>query len=151
MKKHMKLSWGKGIAITIVFFMIITFVMVGISFMQKNDLVANNYYEKELKYQEQIDIKRNSALLKESVSLMQNGNIIEVRFPASLDFSSVMGNIKFYRPSDKEKDFSLPLKLDDNGEMVIVPDQIAKGLWKVQLNWSLKDKNYFNEETLLIH
>ena len=40
------MTWGTGIAISIVLFVIITAVMVWIAFIQKVDLVANNYYEK---------------------------------------------------------------------------------------------------------
>ncbi len=146
----MKISWGKGIVVSIIIFVLITAVMVWIAFMQKVDLVANNYYDKEIKYQDQIELMKNSSSLKEKISVKQDGNSIEILFPASLDFSNAMGQVKFYRPSDSGKDFSLPLKLDSNGKMFVSSEQISKGLWKVQLNWTLNNKNYFNQESVIV-
>ena len=146
----MKMNWGKGIAISIVLFVIITAVMVWIAFIQKVDLVANNYYDKELKYQERIDLMKNSSSLKGRISISQNSKSVDIQFPDSLDYNIIMGNIKFYRPSDSDKDFSLPIKLDEKGVMSVISDKISKGMWKLQINWSMKDKNYFNEESIMV-
>jgi nitrogen fixation protein FixH len=146
----MKNSWGKGIVISIIIFLVITAVMVWIAFMQKVDLVANNYYEKELKYQERIDVMKNSSSLKGRILVSQNSKSVDIQFPDSLDYNVIMGNIKFYRPSDSDKDFSLPVKLDEKGIMSVISDKISKGLWKIQINWTMKDKNYFNEESFMV-
>lgn len=146
----MKNSWGKGIVISLVAFVVVVAVMVLIAFIQKTDLVANNYYENELKYQDQIDMMKNTASLKEKVTVSQAGNSLAIRFPGSIDFSNVMGIVKFYHPSDAVNDFSLPLKLDSDGLMAINWEKISKGLWKVKLNWSLKDKKYFSEVSIII-
>lgn len=146
----MKNSWGKGIVISIVIFLVITTVMVWIAFMQKVDLVANNYYEKELKYQERIDVMKNSSSLKGRILVSQNSKSVDIQFPDSLDYNVIMGNVKFYRPSDSDKDFSLPVKLDSKGIMSVTSDKISKGMWKIQINWTMKDKNYFSEESLMV-
>ena len=146
----MKNYWGKGIVISIIVFFIITAVMVWIAFIQKVDLVANNYYDKEIKYQEQIDLMNNSKLIKGKFLVNQTDRSVKIRFPDSLDYPGIMGNIKFYRPSDKDIDFSIPLMLNDSGEMSVISDKITHGLWKLQINWTLKDKKYFNEESIMI-
>ncbi|MFI5144066.1 MAG: FixH family protein [Ignavibacteria bacterium] len=146
----MKMSWGKGIVISIVLFFIITTVMVLIAFMQKVDLVVNNYYEKELTYQERIDVMKNSSSLKGKINVSQSSKSVDIQFPDSLDYNVIMGNIKFYRPSDSDKDFSLPIKLDEKGIMSVISDKISKGMWKIQINWTMKDKNYFSEESLMV-
>ena len=140
----MKISWGKGIAISLVVFVVVVGVMVVISFMHKTDLVANNYYEKELKYQDQIEMMKNYASLNEKITVKQTGNSLVIRFPKSIDFTNAMGVVKFYHPSEEVNDFTLPLKLDSDGVMALNWDKTSKGLWKVQLNWSLNDKKYFN-------
>jgi hypothetical protein len=52
------MSWGKGIILVFVVFVLGIGVLVYRSMTKNIDLVTTNYYEKELKYQEQID-KRN--------------------------------------------------------------------------------------------
>ena len=146
----MKISWGKGIVISIVIFMLITIVLVVISFMQRTDLVANNYYEKEIKYQEQIETMKKTALLNNPVSVSQGDNSIVVAFNDSLDYSNVMGTMKFYRPSDEKKDFSIPLKVENNGKMYVSSDSIEKGFWKIQINWSIDGNKYFKEVSIVL-
>jgi hypothetical protein len=50
-----KLNWGTGIVITIIVFPLISFAMIFHFMNQKVDLVTDNYYEKTLVYQNQID------------------------------------------------------------------------------------------------
>lgn len=146
----MKISWGKGIVISLIFFMLITIVLVVISFMQRIDLVANNYYEKEIKYQEQIETMKKTALLNNPVSVSQGENSVVVMFNDSLDFTKIMGTMKFYRPSDEKKDFSIPLKIENNGKMYVSSESIEKGFWKIQINWSVDGNKYFKEVSIVL-
>jgi hypothetical protein len=130
----MKLNWGKGILITIVMFVIIIFIMVGISMTKNVDLVANNYYEKEIKYQEQIDLMKKTNSLKENAKIDFDGINVNISFPKSADISSIKGTVNFYRPSDSKKDFNIPINADADGIMKIENDKFPKGLWKVRLS-----------------
>ena len=129
----MNLNWGKGIFITIVLFVIIVFIMVGISITRNVDLVANNYYEKEIKYQEQIDLLKKSNTLKENAKIDFDGTNVNISFPKNMDINSLKGTVNFYRPSDSEKDFNMPVNADANGTMKIGYEKFSKGLWKVQI------------------
>lgn len=146
----MKISWGKGIVVSIVIFVLITAALVVVSFMQRIDLVANNYYEKEIKYQEQIETMKNTARLNNPVKVTQDVHSVVVAFNDSLDFSKIMGTVKFYRPSNEQKDFSIPLKVENNGKMSVSSDSIEKGFWKIQLNWSVDGNKYFNEVSIIL-
>ena len=59
------MHWGKGILFSIIIFLAGTAFMVVIAVNSPADLVVKNYYEKGVKYQEQIDrINRTNALSK---------------------------------------------------------------------------------------
>ncbi len=146
----MKLNWGKGIFITIVLFMVIVFIMVGISMTKNVDLVANNYYEKEIKYQEQIDLLKKTNALNENAKIDFDGANVNISFPKNMDNNSLKGTINFYRPSDSKKDFNMQINADANGTMQISNEKFSKGLWKVQINWESTGEKYFTEQTLLI-
>lgn len=146
----MKLNWGKGIFITIILFVVIVFIMVGISITRHVDLVANNYYEKEIKYQEQIDLLKKTNTLKENAKIDYDGANVNISFPKNLDINSLKGTISFYRPSDSNKDFGMQINADENGTMKIGSEKFSKGLWKVQINWESAGDKYFTGQTLLI-
>src|SRR5690606_6670306 len=99
-----KINWGTGIVISIIIFMIISVSMMLIFINQKVDLVTENYYEKTLVYQEQIDIKKRTAELKEDVEINYDGNNINIIFPKSILNEISSGEIYFYRPSDSNQD-----------------------------------------------
>jgi hypothetical protein len=66
----MKINWGTGIVIAIGLFM--TFILVLVYKMtvdQKynHDLVVEEYYKKELAFQEEIDAEKNALSLSERI------------------------------------------------------------------------------------
>jgi hypothetical protein len=92
------MSWGKGIILVFAVFMIGIGVMVYKSMTKNIDLVTKDYYETELKYQEQINKINNTNSLKEGLKLEYNGKSIIINYPA--DKSKISGEISFYKPSD---------------------------------------------------
>jgi hypothetical protein len=51
----MKFNWGTGIVLSFIIFAASILMIVLFPFNQKADLVSDNYYEREIKFQEQID------------------------------------------------------------------------------------------------
>jgi hypothetical protein len=146
----MKISWGTGIVIVIIIFMAITIATVIFMMNQDVDLVSDDYYEKGIKYQQQIDIENRSQRLKENVKMEWTGNMFEISFPEEYSNRSITGEIFFYRPSDAKKDFKLPLSLTDRNQFIPVQG-LEKGLWRVQLNWNLDNKeNYYSETSFIL-
>ncbi|HSL89068.1 MAG TPA: FixH family protein [Ignavibacteriaceae bacterium] len=145
----MKISWGTGIVIAIVIFMALTIATVIFMMNQDVDLVSSDYYEKGIKYQEQIDMENRSQRLKDNVKMEWSGNLFEISFPDEFEDQAISGEIFFYRPSDSKKDFRLPLNITDLKQYIPVQG-LEKGLWRVKLNWNLKNKDYYYSETSFI-
>lgn len=145
----MKFSWGTGILIAILIFMAITVVTVIFMMNQDVDLVSKDYYEKGVKYQEQIDLINRSNELDVPVKMEFNGSILVVVFPDEFINQNISGKISFYRPSDSKKDFDLHLSLTD-GSQIIPVKGLDKGFWRVQLNWNLNNKEDYYTETSFI-
>lgn len=151
MKKSLKFNWGTGIFISIVVFMIITVILTVIFMNQRVDLVTNNYYEKTLAYQNQIDTYKRTAELKERVSFNYAGDKISLSFPGSFIQQVNDGMLYFYRPSDSRKDFRVPIQLDKNGTQTFNTAKIDKGYWKVEILWKMNNQNYKMEKSVLIY
>jgi hypothetical protein len=145
----LKFNWGTGIVISMIIFMLVTTGMMILFINQKVDLVTDNYYDKELKFQQQIDKVNNTNNLKEKIELKYDGKRVIVKFPESYIPGKPSGELLFYRPSDNKKDFKIPLSIDSAGVQVVPFSSLDKGYWKVQLHWSMKSAEYFNELSFL--
>ena len=151
MKKFLKFNWGTGIFLAIVFFMIITIILTVIFMNQRVDLVTNNYYEKTLTYQNQIDTYKRTARLKEKVAFNYADNKINLSFPGSFLQKVNNGKLYFYRPSDSRKDFTVPIQLDEEGSQTVNTTRIDKGYWKVEIQWTMNNEDYKMEKSVLIY
>ena len=149
--KKSRINWGTGILITIILFMSIT-VLTGIYLMNQDvQLVTDNYYEKDLKYQNQIDKLNRTAALEEKVEIKFDGLAVELVFPTSFDKSKLSGEIYFYRPSDRKKDFTIPLTLNSEARQIIPVTRIDKGFWRIKLSWSSDGIEYYNERAITVN
>jgi len=145
-----KFNWGTGIVVSLIFFMLVTSGMMILFINQKVDLVTDNYYDKELKFQQQIDKVNNANQLTEKIEMNYDGQMVQIKFPASYVSSKPSGEIFFYRPSDISKDFKVPLSMDSTGMQVVPVTALDKGLWKIQLHWLMSESEYFNELSFVI-
>ncbi len=144
----MKFNWGTGIVLLLVlFFGAIAFIII-FPFNQKVDLVTDDYYQKELKYQEQIDRSSRTKMLKEEIILAQNRKTVEIIFPES--YGKVSGEIMFYRPSDLAQDFSISINTNNEGKQTIGIGELAPGLWKVKIIWTMQGQEYYFEKAIMI-
>jgi hypothetical protein len=144
-----KFNWGFGIIAIFILFFITLGIMAFISFNNPSDLVTNSYYDKELKYQDEIDKMNNTAQLKNKPVIEKKDNGIFIFFPDSFDFRKIKGKVKMYKPSDMKGDFEENLSLDEHGTMLIPLNMFTKGVYKTQLNWSLDGKNFYDERSFI--
>jgi hypothetical protein len=145
-----KFSWGTGIVIGIIVFVVISVSMTVIFMTQDVSLVSDNYYEKSLSYQEEIDKQNRTKLLNEEVEINYNGEVISILFPSDYISGKMNGEIYFYRPSDQKMDFKIPLRLSETGTQIIPTQNIEKGFWRLKLNWEMDGNGYYNERAITV-
>ncbi len=148
--KKSKMNWGKGILISIILFFLINIIVIVFAFNEKVDLVTKNYYEKEIKYQEEIDKQNNSSILEQNIDVNYNQREVIIKFPINFRMNLIEGNIHFYRPSDSQNDFLVDLKLDSLGFQRINTSGIKPGAWKIIFNWKYLDKEFLESRELFI-
>ena len=146
----MKMNWGTGILIGIIIFIVIVFTMTVIFMSQDVHLVTDNYYEKTLKYQDEIDKQSRTMALDEEVAIKFDGKLVNILFPADYMKKNVSGEIYFYRPSNPALDIKVPLQLSENGSQVIPVKRLEKGYWRLKINWMMGDNSYYNEKPIII-
>ena len=143
-----KWNWGWGIFLSIVLFMVTIIIIVATMMNREVDLVTDKYYDKEIKYQQQIDKEKRTAELNENVNIEYKGNFLSLTFPKD---EKTTGNLYFYRPANLHKDFRVPINLDNNFSQLLDVSKLDKGLWKLQINWSINKKDYYTEKTLMLN
>lgn len=146
----MKLNWGKGIFAAYTVFMIVVLGTVAFTTTVDVDLVADDYYEQEIKYQNEIDKKNRTNQLTEQVDVILEKENVKISFPKN-SYEYISGKINFYRPSDEKLDFSLDIKIDSTVSQIIPRGKLAKGLWKVKVDWRHFNQEYLNEKIIVIN
>ena len=146
-----KLSWGTNIAIVYTLFAIGTLALVFVFMGQDVGLVTNDYYAKEIKYQDQIDKMNRTKALPEQLDISVEPINVKFTFPKIFKVMDYEGKIKFYRPSDKTKDFSVTISPDSTHSQFIQTTNLEKGLWKIQVDWIVKGNSYFNEKIIMVN
>jgi len=141
----MKFNWGHGISIFLVIFIIITVsgvVYISTNKAFDNELVSENYYEDELKFQDEIDKVNNAAKLDTKLIYRTSKEGLLITFPSDFDYDKVTGIIKMNRPSKKILDFTVPIKLDENFQILIPAEKAIQGKWKLVIDWNVGDEKF---------
>ena len=146
----MKIHWGVGLAVVFAVFAAGILLMVRISMNREVDLVSEDYYQQELRHQDQIDIRKRSDNLPEHPSIDVSPTTVTLKLPRAFPPDSTSGTLTFYRPSDLHKDFVVALRLDSTNAQSVQTSSLQKGLWRLKIRWLLHNQAYYHEETIVI-
>lgn len=149
-KVSMKLNWGSSIIFSFAVFAAGIIFLVAISMSTDAELVSENYYEQEIKYQSHIDLLKNSEEIKSKADIRQEGNEIVIYLEDQSKFENAEGRINFYRPSDRRRDFEVDLHIDDKGTQRVSAENLVKGLWKLKFTINIRENKYFFEKDIFI-
>ena len=143
----MRISWGYKI-----FFFYLSFV-IGMLFLvykansESFDLVTENYYEAELKYQDLIDQKTNVSQLSGPPKITHTVKSIAIQLPKEFNGKAVQGNIYLYRPSDATKDLQKSFATSE-GFIAFELDKELSGAYSIKLSWEANGLHFFQEQKL---
>ncbi len=144
--------WPHAIIAVCALFVASTVGLIVMACSQKMDLVSNDYYEQELKYQGQIDrAERTRREAREaSVAYDAADEQITVSLPSEQARRQVSGSIELYRPSAAGLDRAVELKPDANGIQRLDAAGLAPGLWKVRVSWIAEKQSYYLERAVVL-
>jgi hypothetical protein len=145
----MKLHWGNYIAIFFTCFVVFILFLVFKTFSINTELVSEDYYDKEIAYQQKIDKLSNTQSMHASVKIIQLEDSVQFIFPDKFVDDSIQGTIKMYRPSDISKDLELPIKLS-NQKQYCSKTKLSKGNYVVHIDWKGNNVPFYTEESFYI-
>lgn len=144
------MNWGKGIALVLAVFVFGMLFLVYKTTSVDFELVADDYYAKELAYQGQIDKMKNVRALGADVAIQVMKDAFELQFPMEQLDGPVEGSVVFFRPSGGEFDQQFDLQLDAEGAMHIPAVEWPLGIYNVQIEWNSGGTEFYSEETIYL-
>ncbi len=145
------MSWGRGISIFIILFIITMLGMVWLSMQQNVEMIDANYYQKEIEYQNVIDGKnRLKAQLKGAV-FYQDQNNKHVLFL----------NNAYYEPKDtifvellkldqEKRDSRFIINQFHDSVYELNTSTLLIGMYRMRAAWKHKNLPYYFEQDIYI-
>ncbi len=143
------MNWGKSIVLAFVLFALFIGVLVTICLKQDIPLVAAEYYQQELVYQQQIDrVNNTNQLPNKPVILVFDRGVVEIQFNRMADISGA--ELELFRPSDEKLDRHFSLKPIAEGKQRIDVSGLTPGMYKARMRWTMEGKDYYLESVIYI-
>lgn len=145
----MKFNWGWGLAIALVLFAIFIGQFLVRAMGDRADLVADDYYNQEINYQERIN---NAARAKALgvISFVPMDDEIGIVFPDGFDGLNATGTVHLYKPDNSDFDKRFPLAIDSSNVHVLAAKDLLRGLWRIKIEAEADGKSYYWEESIVL-
>jgi len=145
------MNWGWKIFFMTAGFVLLVLFMVFKAMQQDFHLVYEDYYDKEIKYQDEIDKIKNARELGDGLKIEYLLKEDNMKFTYPLQHrNSIKGSILFFRPSDSSLDTTFPIKPGLDGTQIIRVGSLEKGLWQVKVTWAFGNKEYQQEKNIVL-
>lgn len=139
----MKFTWGTGILIFLIIFVLFIGTFVVFAFQQDVNLVHKEYYQKGVDFDQERDRKNRGASQTHQVQVEQTDSKVKIQF--NKQYFSQLKDVKiyFYRASDRHEDKRFELK---QAELVLDKSDLIKGKYTLNISWIQDDEEYLLEK-----
>ena len=140
------MNWGKGIIIFMGSFMTFILWMVFTLMSKNTDLESEDYYKKEIAYEQEIQAQCNANDAKEKVKVSENKEFIILQFPVKEKIDTV--SIEFFKPNDKKGD-QLFAEVGTK-TMMVEKNKLQKGLYLINIHYQIENKKFLQKEEIML-
>lgn len=99
------------------------------------DLQSEDYYKKEINYEEELSAQKNANRFREKIQYTINEDFVVVRIPDSLNTKSVI--IDLIRPDDENSDKQY--KIEGTKTFLVPLKDLEMGKYNVEIRYSIDD------------
>jgi hypothetical protein len=145
------MNWGLGVTIVYTVFALSTLGFVAFAMTQSPDLVAPDYYERSLAMDQRMAAEENVLALGAAFQCdpQPDGRSVVITLPDG-QAASARGTVTMYRPSNSHEDRITPLVLDAQGIAHVPLAGLARGYWKLQVQWRASGRPYYYERPVTV-
>lgn len=147
----MKINWGTGIVLAFIgFIAFILYFVVRMSTDDRanHDLVTEEYYKKELSYQQEIDASKSASEAGAELKVEKTDEGLVIEFPEQFDPKKITGTVSLYRPSNKHLDTNFPISLSKT-HLLIPDNRLVDGRWDISIKWEYEGKPFLHKQKLV--
>ncbi|MEN9978297.1 MAG: hypothetical protein RLZZ569_922 [Bacteroidota bacterium] len=138
------MNWGKGIIIAMALFMGFILTLVITLMRQDVDLEIDDYYNKELAFNEQYNAQQNYMDATEKITFNVTSDSLFVIFPKDLQTGAA--KIQLQRPNNKQQDAVFDVQATD--KVYIPTKSLPKGVFNCTITGKRNGKMYENNHSL---
>lgn len=143
----MKIGWGTGTFIFFAGFVLFMLALVFFASRQRVQLVTEDYYEKELEFQDEKEKQARTAALPEPLRWELRDDMLLLDFPDAAG-TSFQGALYLYNPSDealdRRMDFDTP-----NDSLLIDLSALPSSRYTLKVDWQAGGIAYYSEGMLI--
>ena len=140
------MNWGKGIIIAMGAFMSFILFMVFTLMSKSTDLESEDYYKKEIEYEQEMNALINVSQLKVHAKIDLTEEYVVVVLPTKEQVSNVQ--IALFRPDNKKKDKLL--NENNSKTIMIAKNTLLKGRYNVAIKYEINGKKILQKEEIMI-
>lgn len=143
----MKLTWGHWITAAIIAFMSFIIYIVVQTFQLNADLVQDDFYEQEIRFNDKKKMIHNYKNLGQTIAVTATESGVEIVFPETLKNAS--GLIQFYRPDDKKLDREFDIELMADRTQILEYKNFREGKYEVNIEFTANTTPYLHQSSIL--
>ncbi|MBL4586246.1 MAG: FixH family protein [Flavobacteriales bacterium] len=142
------MNWGTGIAIAYISFALFLGYMVYLTTTVNPELVTEDYYAREIAFQEKIDQRSLAEEDGQEVVFAQSSEGVRLNFSSAID----QLNIELLRPSDQrlDRDFEHSESPQFTSYLIKESD-LKRGLYALAVTWQVGQKKYYKKSPLYVN
>lgn len=149
-KKYGFWNWGTGITITIITGAVLMLFLVYRTTTVKFEMAEEDYYAKELLYNDQLAASKNAAALSSPIKISQTSDFVKITVPEECLKTEVAGDLVFYRPSSQKNDLNLKFTPDTDGNIFVEKSKFIEGVYRLKADWTMNETDYHYEQSVYI-
>ena len=138
------MNWGKSIILAFILFATFIAVLVTVCMRQDVSLVTKDYYQEELKYQDQIERMANTAALPDKPVISASA-----QHGLTLSFDQLpnieAGELKLFCPANAAADRTFILQATPGTTQLLGRD-LPQGMYRARMTWRMQGREFYFEE-----
>jgi hypothetical protein len=146
---NFKMNWGKGLIGVFCLFALGMGTLAYKASSTKLDLVSNEYYKDELRYQDKIDGMNNASKISD-IAITQDATTVTLQLPAELKGSKIEGEIFFYCPKEEANDVKFPIHADTSGRQIIAKKDLKYTQYQVKVTYKTEKSSYYSQNEFIV-
>ncbi|MDD2982647.1 MAG: FixH family protein [Crocinitomicaceae bacterium] len=140
------MNWGKSLVLVMVLFITFIMVMVVKMISTSPDLVSDDYYQKEIDYEQEIVAVKNMRRLNASTRIETVDGFLVFHLPLDIPFTKM--EIDLIRPNNQKLDKSFVVT--DTKVFMVPFSELEKGKYSIEMTFKVDSIPCMQKDTITI-